>query len=148
MSDQLINSQVTELAKAIRDGQASSSEVVSSYLRRIEEVNPRLNAVVNLAADSALAQAELADAATVSGEILGPLHGVPMTLKDSLDTKDMVTTGGTRGRASFTPTEDATVATRLRVAGAILLGKTNTPEFTSSFETDNLVMGVPPIRMI
>ena len=141
MTDQLTYARVTELAAAVRDREVSSSEVVSGCLRRIEEVNPHLNAVVQLAADDALAQARRADAALATGEVMGPLHGVPMTLKDSLDTKDMVTTGGTKGRTSFTPTEDATVAARLRAAGAILLGKTNTPEFTFSFSTDNLVYG-------
>jgi len=75
------------------------------------------------------------------GERWGPLHGVPMTIKDSLDTADMITTGGTKGRASFIPPRDATVVKRLRDAGAILCGKTNTPELTLSFETNNLVYG-------
>ena len=72
---------------------------------------------------------------------MGPLHGVPLTLKDSLDTEGVISTGGTKGRASYIPSEDSTVAARLRGAGAILLGKTNTPEFTLAGETDNLVYG-------
>ena len=72
---------------------------------------------------------------------LGPLHGVPMTIKDSLDTQGVISTGGTLGRANFVPDEDATVVKRLRDAGAILLGKTNTPELTLHGETDNLVYG-------
>ena len=73
------------------------------------------------------------------GESKGPLHGVPMTLKDSLDTEGVVTTGGTTGRRDFVPDRDSTVAARLRAAGAVLLGKTNTPELTMAGETDNLV---------
>jgi amidase len=102
-------------------------------------VNPRLNAVVQLCAERALAEARDADAALAGGETPRPLHGVPMTLKDSLDTEGVVTTGGTLGRASHVPEEDSTVTARLRAAGAILLGKTNTPELTLAGETDNLV---------
>src|SRR6266567_7812846 len=86
-------------------------------------------------------QARAADAALARGQLLGPLHGVPMTIKDSLDTAGVITTGGTQGRATFVPEQDATVVARLRAAGAILLGKTNTPELTLSGETDNLVYG-------
>ena len=75
------------------------------------------------------------------GDDLGPLHGVPITLKDSIDTEGVVTTGGTKGRADFVPEQDSTVAARLRAAGAILLGKTNTPELTLAGETANLVYG-------
>ena len=129
------------LARAIRDREFSSSAVVDAYLQRIEAVNPGLNAVVQLTADAARSQARAADAALARGEALGPLHGVPMTLKDSIDTAGVITTGGTKGRASFIPPHDATVAARLRAAGAILLGKTNTPELTLAYETDNLVYG-------
>ena len=110
-------------------------------LDRIEEVNDRLNAVVRLCAERALDEAREADAALARGESKGPLHGVPMTLKDSLDTEGVVTTGGTLGRRTFVPERDSTVAARLRAAGAILLGKSNTPEITFSGETDNLVYG-------
>jgi amidase len=97
--------------------------------------------VVQLVADSARAQARAADAALARGTIYGPLHGVPMTIKDNLDTAGVISTGGTRGRATFVPARDATVVARMRAAGAILLGKTNTPELTLSYETDNLVYG-------
>lgn len=129
------------LARAIRSKEVSSVEVVSAHIARIEAVNPRLNAVVHLCAESALARAREADAALARGDAVGPLHGVPMTLKDNLDTAGIVTTGGTRGRAAFVPARDATVVARMRAAGAILLGKTNTPELTLSYETDNLVHG-------
>ena len=139
--DELIYASATALAEAIRSKKVSSVEVVDAYLSRIEAVNPQINAVVQLAADAARAQAHDADAALARGDIKGPLHGVPMTIKDSLDTAGVISTGGTKGRASFVPAQDATVVARMRAAGAILLGKTNTPELTMSFETDNLIYG-------
>ena len=141
LEDPLYYSSATALAHAIRKKDLSSEEVVRAYLARIEEVNPTLNAVVLLAADEALERARQADASLVRGVLLGPLHGVPMTLKDSIDTAGMVSTGGTLGRANFVPEKDATVAARLRAAGAIFIGKTNTPELTYSFETNNLLFG-------
>ena len=114
---------------------------MQAFLDRIEAVNPQLNAVVQLAAEEALARAREADSALARGETWGALHGVPMTIKDSLDTAGVISTGGTKGRASFVPDKDATVVERLRGEGAILLGKTNTPELTLSFETDNLIYG-------
>jgi amidase len=139
--DDIIDASATDLARAIRAKAISSAEVVQVYLQRIEAVNPHLNAVVQLRAEAALAEARAADAALARGQVLGPLHGVPMTIKDSLDTAGVITTGGTTGRASFVPAQDATVVARLRQAGAILLGKTNTPELTLWGETDNLVYG-------
>lgn len=139
--DQLISGSATTLATAIRTKQVSSREVVDDYLRRIEAVNPRLNAVVQVSAETARTQADRADNSLARDELLGPLHGVPMTIKDSLDTAGIISTGGTRGRATFMPARDASVVSRLRSAGAILLGKTNTPEFTLSFETNNLIYG-------
>ena len=141
MLDDLIYASAKSIAQAIRDGEVSAVEVVQAHLERIDEVNDRLNAVVRLCADRALEEAREADAAFARGESKGPLHGVPMTLKDSLDTEGVVTTGGTLGRRTFVPERDSTVAARLRGAGAILLGKTNTPEITFAGETDNLVYG-------
>lgn len=141
MDHEIIYASVSALAQAIRTQSLSSEEVVAAYLRRIAIVNPRLNAVVHLTADTALAQARAADTAQARGEIFGPLHGVPMTIKDNLDTAGVISTGGTTGRAAYVPARDATVVARLRAAGAILLGKTNTPELTLAFETDNLIHG-------
>jgi amidase len=140
MDDILCNS-ATTLAHAIRSKKVSSREMVEAHLGRIEEVNPKLNAVVQLAAARALSEAERADSALARGEILGVLHGVPITLKDSIDTEGIVTTGGTEGRSGYIPATDATVAARLRAQGAVLMGKTNTPELTLAGETDNLVYG-------
>lgn len=137
----LIKLSATALAQVIREKQVSASEVVDAYISRIEAINPKLNAVVQLTADQAREQAKSADDALAAGQRVGSLHGVPMTLKDSIDTAGVISTAGTSGRANYVPSQDATVAARLRRAGAILLGKTNTPELTLSYETDNLVYG-------
>ena len=139
--NELIYASATALTRAIRAKEVSAAEVVHAYLQRVEEVNPALNAVVQLCAEAAQAEARAADAALARGQMTGPLHGVPMTIKDSLDTTGVSTTGGTTGRAAYVPAHDATGVTRLRTAGAILLGKTNTPELTLASETDNLLYG-------
>ncbi len=139
--ENLIFASATSLANMIREKQVSSKEVVESYLHRIEEVNPKLNAVVVVTADRALTEAEAADSALAAGSIKGTLHGVPMTIKDALETAGVVSTGGTMGRASYVPSEDATVVARLRDAGGIMLGKTNLPELSAASESDNLIYG-------
>jgi amidase len=138
---ELIFASAGEQAKAIRDKQISSEELVNACIKRIEEVNPKLNAVVQLPAETALEQAREADKALAKGEIRGPLHGVPFTLKDAIETEGVICTAGTLGRASYVPKEDATVVKRLRAAGGVLLGKTNCPEFGWAWESDNLVYG-------
>ncbi len=139
--DEIIYASATALANAIRMKQVSAYEVVEAYIQRIEAVNPQLNAVVLLAADAALRRARQADAALAQGDLMGSLHGVPMTIKDSFNTAGVVSTAGTVGRADFVPDKDATIVARLRASGAILLGKTNTPELTLTGETDNEVYG-------
>ena len=139
--DEIIYASAKSMAQAVQDKRVSAAELVEAHLARIAEVNPALNAVVTLAADRARSEAAAADAALARGESKGALHGVPFTLKDSIDTQDVLTTGGTLGRAEFVPEQDATVAARLRAAGGILLGKTNTPELTLAAETNNLVFG-------
>ena len=140
-SEDLLFSSATSIARAIQAGEVSAVEVVEAHLQRIDEVNPKLNAVVKLAGDRAIAEAKAADEALARGESTGAFHGVPITIKDSHDTEGIVSTGGTLGRKDFVPDADATAVARMRAAGAIVLGKTNTPEFTLSFETDNLVYG-------
>lgn len=137
----LIRASVVETARAIRAGEVSSVEAVGAYLARIEAVNPKLNAVVQTAGEVALERAREADAALARGRVWGPLHGVPMTIKDSFETAGMVTTAGTEGLESYVPERDASVVARLRAAGAILLGKTNVPEITLRFTTDNYIYG-------
>jgi amidase len=139
--DNLIYPSARALAKAIRTREVSSLEVVTACISRIEEVNPKLNAVVQTTFEKALDQARQADDDLRRGADPGPLHGVPMTIKDSLDTAGVITTAGTMGRARYVPDKDATVVARLRAAGAILLGKTNTPELTAVGITDNDVYG-------
>ncbi len=140
-TNEIIYASAKSMAQAIQDKEVSAVELVEAHLGRIEEVNPALNAVVQLAAERARAEAVEADAALARGESKGALHGVPFTLKDSIDTEGIITTGGTLGRKDFVPDADATVTARLRAAGGILLGKTNTPELTYAGETDNLVYG-------
>ena len=140
-NDQLIDASVVWLANAIRTKQVSSEEVVQAFLQRIDQVNPRINAVVLLRAEAALADARTADKELHAKNWRGPLHGVPFTVKDSFETAGVISTAGLKGRAAYVPDKDATAVARLRAAGAILLGKTNTPELTLAFETNNLVYG-------
>lgn len=143
-SDLSIESSATSLAAAIKTGKLSSVELVQDYLSRISEVNPAINAVVTTCPERALAEAKAADAAVNAGEATGPLHGVPFTIKDSLDTEGVVSTAGTLGHKDRIPDKDATVVARLRAAGAVLIGKTNTPEFTlggGGKGTFNLIYG-------
>jgi amidase len=139
--DELLDSPITAISQAIAAQQVKSVDVVRAFLDRIEKVNPALNAVVFSTAEHAMKHAEKADLDVKNGAQLGKMHGVPITIKDSLDTKDAITTWGTMGRADFRPGADATCVKRLREAGAIIMGKTNTPEFTLSFQTNNLVYG-------
>jgi amidase len=137
----IITSSASELASAIRAKKLTSKEIVEAHLERIAAVNPKLNAIVQLTADTARKEAEEADTALARGEVKGPLHGVPMTIKDTLETSGVICTGGTKGRASYVPKADATAVARLRAAGAIFLGKTNVPELAGAIESDNLVYG-------
>ena len=139
--DRIISASAAAIARAIRAKQVSSEEVVNAHLKRIRAVNPQLNSVVQEVSEAACAQARAADAAVARGDLIGPLHGVPMTIKDTLDTAGLISTAGTHGRADFVPEEDATAVARMRSAGAILLGKTNVPELALAPETDNLVYG-------
>ncbi len=131
----------SEMARAIRAGSLSSTAIVSSCLRRLRAVNPSINAVFQVQADAALQQAADADAAIKQGRPTGALHGVPFTLKDLYDTKGVVTTAGSRVWANRVPDTDATVAERLKSAGAILLAKSNTPELSLSDECNSPVYG-------
>jgi len=140
-SGDITSKSASELAGAIRSKQLSSRAIVEAHLEQIAKVNPKLNAIVQLTADSARKEADQADAALARGEIMGPLHGVPMTIKDTLETDGVICTGGTKGRANFVPKADATAVARLRAAGGIILGKTNVPELAGAIESDNLVYG-------
>ena len=130
----------TALAALVRDGEVSPVEVVRAHLRRIEDVNGRLNAIVTLD-DRAEDRAREAEAAAAAGALWGPLHGVPITVKDCVDTAGLRTTRGSRLFSDHVPAADATVVQRLTDAGAIVIGKTNMPEFALWWETDNVVFG-------
>lgn len=123
--EELIYASAATLARRIRSREISSEEVIQAHLRRIEQINPRLNAIVQLAAEQAMKEAHAADAALAQGRRVGALHGVPFTVKDWIDTAGLPCTGGDPRFRSRLPGEDATVVARLRQAGAILLGKTN-----------------------
>jgi amidase len=143
-AEEFISLSAREMARLLRERQVSAVDAVKACYARIDAVNPKLNAVVAFCRERALAEAQEADAQLAAGKLLGPLHGVPFTAKDSFDTAGVVSTGGTMGRKSYVPGRDATVVARARAAGAILLGKTNTPEFTlggGSRGTFNLVYG-------
>jgi aspartyl-tRNA(Asn)/glutamyl-tRNA(Gln) amidotransferase subunit A len=141
-TDAIYFKDATELAALIRTKQISSREVVQTHLDRIAQVNPKVNAIVTLMADDALRGADLADKAVKAGAELGPLHGVPFTIKDAIDTAGVLTQRASRIFAGNIPTKDATVVTRFKAAGAIPLAKTNLPEFSAWQETDNLVTGL------
>ncbi|MCG0286865.1 amidase [Streptomyces sp. PSAA01] len=131
----------TELAELIRTRQVSAVEVVRAHLDRIDEVDPRLNAMVTVLGEQALTAAHAADESVAAGAPLGPLHGVPFTVKDALDVEGVVTTRGSVLFRDHVAAADATAVARLRAAGAIPLAKTNLPEFSYWTETDNLLVG-------
>ena len=131
----------TTVAALIASRQVSSREIVQAHLDRISEVNPQINAIVTLLADDALHAADTADAAVRRGDPLGPLHGVPFTVKDCLDTAGVPTQSGSKIFAGRVPDTDATAVARMNAAGGVLLAKTNLPEFSAATETDNLVTG-------
>ena len=131
---------LARLAELIRTRAISPVEVVNSFLLRIDELNPKLNAIVTLAPD-ALEKAKEAEAAIARGEPLGPLHGVPLTVKDTIETAGLRTTSGSLLQAEFVPQRDAPSVARLKAAGAIILGKTNTAELAMDYTADNPVFG-------
>ena len=130
-----------ELARLIRAGAVSPVEVLDAHLAVIEAVNPKLNAIVTLAAEQARADARLAEIAVGKGEPLGPLHGLPVAIKDITPTAGIRTTFASPLYEDYVPTDDAEVVRRLKAAGAIVLAKTNTPEFACGAYTDNALFG-------
>lgn len=138
--DELCFLDATELGRRIRTRAVSPVEVARAHLDRIAAVNATINAIVTLS-DRVLDDARDAEAAVMRGELRGPLHGVPVTIKDCFDTAGVRTTRGSQLFADHVPERDATAVSRLKQAGAIVLGKTNLPEFALWWETDNLVFG-------
>ena len=130
------------LASRIQTREISPVEVLDALLARIEQINPAINAIVTLSADTAREAAKLAEAAVRRGGRVGALHGVPILVKDLTLTAGVRTTFGSEIYANHVPTQDASLVERLKNAGAIILGKTNTPEFGSGANTFNNVFGV------
>src|SRR6202045_5522892 len=131
----------TEIAAAIRSKEVSPVEVARAHLAGIERLNPRLNAFVDYQPEVVLAQARAAEAAIMRGEVVGPLHGVPLSIKSAIDVAGHRCEAGSRLRAGHIAAGDAPLVARLRAAGAIVLGVTNTPELLMAWETDNLLYG-------
>src|SRR5580692_11571342 len=140
MTKEIIFSDATKLAELIRTKEVSPVEVVHAHLDRIAAVNPKINAIVTLA-DGALKAAKAAEAAVLAGDELGPLHGVPFTVKDSIDTADVATQRGSPIFKGRVPDVDAISVARMKKAGGVLLAKTNLPEFSYGIESDNLLSG-------
>jgi len=141
LDDDICFMTATALAGAIRAGDLSAREIVEAHLARIAQVNPKVNAIVTLHAEEALAAARAADEAQAHGKILGPLHGLPVAHKDLALTKGMRTTFGSRIYENYVPEENAEFVERQQQAGAIRMGKTNTPEFGAGSQTFNEVFG-------
>jgi amidase len=132
----------SELAAGLRDGTFSAREVIAAHLARIEAVNPRVNAIVTLVdPEQALAAADAADRARARGEPLGVLHGLPLAVKDLEETAGLRTTYGSPLFADHVPDADSLMVARLKGAGGIIIGKTNTPEFGAGSQTFNRVFG-------
>ena len=129
------------MAQQIREKKISPVELAEAHLAKIERLNPKLNAFVHVDSERVRSEARNAEAAVMHHEALGPLHGVPISIKSSLDVAGLRCEAGTRLRAGHLATEDAPLVARLRQAGAVVLGVTNTPELLMAWETDNLLYG-------
>jgi aspartyl-tRNA(Asn)/glutamyl-tRNA(Gln) amidotransferase subunit A len=140
MKSEIFRQDATKLAELIRTKEVSPVEVVKAHLERIDATNPKINAIVSVAND-ALSAAKVAEAAVLAGEELGPLHGVPFTAKDSIDTAGVLTQLGSPIFKGRIPDVDAPTVARMKKAGGILLAKTNLPEFSYWIESDNLLSG-------
>ena len=131
----------TELARRIREREVSAREVMEAHLAQIDRVNPRVNAIVTLLPELALAGAQAADDALARGDAVGPLHGLPIAHKDLELTRGIRTTYGSPIYRDFVPEQSALIVERVQAAGAITIGKTNTPEFGAGSQTYNEVFG-------
>jgi len=137
----IVFSSTMQLATAIRAGHVSATEVLEAHLAQIATHNPALNAIITMDAERARERAREADEALARGELWGPLHGVPFTLKDAHATSGMRTTTGFPPLADYVPQEDSTVTARLKAAGGILIGKTNVPVMLADYQSNNPIFG-------
>ncbi|HET6834830.1 MAG TPA: amidase family protein [Acidimicrobiales bacterium] len=140
-SDDVLTWTAGRLAGAVRRREIASRELLSLALDRIDRINPKLNAVVTLDAERAGLQAATADEATAHGETIGPLHGLPITVKDALETAGLRSTGGAVELTDHAPAADASAVARLRAAGAVVFGKTNVPRWSGDLQTYNEIFG-------
>lgn len=141
MSEELIFLSASELAAGIKAKKFTSEQVVSAYINHIESLNPKLNSIVTLDKENAITKSQEADEALNAGKIWGPLHGVPITIKDSFETKNIRTTASHPPLQHNIPNTDATVVKKIKEAGAIILGKTNMPELAMDYQTNSPVFG-------
>ncbi len=141
MDAELWKLSAAKMAIGIRNRQFSSEEVVTSVKQRIAKLNPLLNAIVGDGGENALEEAKKADQAVEKGKILGPLHGVPVTIKSNVDVKGQPTSNGLPVFADFIAKDDSPVVSNLKKAGAIIIGRTNTPELSMRMTTDNPLHG-------
>src|SRR5690349_1505645 len=141
MNDAVATWSATRLAEAIRTKELSSRELLDIYVDRIERLDPPINAVVTLDLDRARRDAAAADERTARGDALGPLHGLPVTIKDAIETEGIRSTGGAVELTDHVPTDDAPAVARLKDAGAIVFGKTNAPRWSGDIETFNELFG-------
>jgi Asp-tRNA(Asn)/Glu-tRNA(Gln) amidotransferase A subunit family amidase len=130
-----------EMSRQVREKRTSPVELAEAHLAKIERLNPKLNAFVQVDPERVLRQARAAETAVMSSQFLGPLHGVPISIKSSIEVAGMKCEAGTRLRAGLVATQDAPLVERLRRAGAVIIGVTNTPELLMAWGTDNLLYG-------
>lgn len=142
MDDDLCFTPAVDLARLLRSGELSARELLDAFLNRIHRINPQLNAIVTLAEEQAVAAAAAADEAAARGDVLGVLHGLPIAVKDLADTAGIRTTYGSPLFADHVPDADDPHVALLKAAGAVIIGKTNTPEFGAGSQTFNTVFGV------
>lgn len=140
-TDELCFTSATDLARLVRSGEVRSRDLLEAHLKQIERVNPRVNAIITLVPDEARADADRADASLRKRAAVGPLHGLPIAIKDLVETKGIRTTFGSRIYSSNVPERDELLVERVKAAGAIVIGKTNTPEFGAGSQTFNEVFG-------
>jgi amidase len=132
---------IGQLSSAIKERRLSSRELLETFLQRIDKLDPPINAVVTLDAERAMQAAAAADAATARGGTTGPLHGLPITVKDAIETEGIRSTGGASELADHVPSTDAPAVARLKAAGAIVFGKTNAPRWSGDIQTYNDLFG-------
>jgi amidase len=139
--DSIYFADIAEVVRKIRTREISPREVIDAHLERIEKLQPKLNAFVHVDAEGARRQARAAEASVLRGEAVGTLHGVAISIKSCIDVAGWPCPAGSRLRADYVACEDAVLVSRLRAAGAILIGNTNVPEFLMAYETDNALSG-------